>query len=95
MNLDHMKMSSYVVIYPNIVGISLGHKYGLERTVVANELSILAKNDACLLLERNPKIVSMRQLIQLIGEYMHNFTSFEPSVRPGSWVWFEIRLHIL
>ena len=48
-NLYHMKMSLYVVIYTNIVGISLGHKYGLEWTVVSNGLSILAKNDACLL----------------------------------------------
>ena len=44
-----MKMASYVVIYPNIVGISLGHKYRLEWMVVANGLRILAKNDACLL----------------------------------------------
>ena len=44
-----MKMVSYVAIYPNIVGLSLGHKYGLEWMVAANGLSILARNDACLL----------------------------------------------
>ena len=48
-NLDYMKMASYAVIYPNIVGISHGCIYGLEWKVVANGLSILEKNDAYLL----------------------------------------------
>ena len=44
-----MKMASYVVIYPNMVGISLGRIYRLEWTVVADGLSILDRNDAYLL----------------------------------------------
>ena len=44
-----MKMASYVVIYPNMVGISLGRIYGLEWTVVADGLSILERNDAYLI----------------------------------------------
>ncbi len=47
------------------------------------------------LLERNSKIASMRPLIQLIGAWLQNFSSFQPSVWPGSWMWFEIRPHIL
>ena len=52
-NLDYMKMASYVVIYSNIVGISLGYIYALEWTVVANRLSVLAKNDAYLIIVRD------------------------------------------
>ena len=48
-------MASYVVIYPNIVGISLGHKYRLEWMVLPNGLSILVKNDACLLTTKDIK----------------------------------------
>ena len=44
-------MASYVVIYPNMVGISHGHIYGLEWTVVADGLSISERNDAYLLKE--------------------------------------------
>ena len=46
-----MKMAPNVDIYPNIVGISLGHEYGLEWIVVANGPSILAKKDAYLIKE--------------------------------------------
>ena len=61
-----MKMAPYVVIYPNIVGISLGHKYGLEWTVVANGLSLLAKNDACLLNVLNVlKVLNVLNLLKM------------------------------
>ena len=73
-----MKMSSYVVIYPNIVGISLGHKNGLEWTVVANGLSILAKNDACLL--KDPVLIS---LLFLELSHRENSDDDDDDTHPG------------
>ena len=54
-----MKMASYVVIYPYMVGISLGRIYGLEWTVVADGLSILERNDAYLLMVQRCRVIFM------------------------------------